>query len=121
MELFSHKGYSGSIETSIEDGVLHGQILCINDLVTYEALTLPDLKQAFVAAVEDYLETCKAAGKEPDKPFNGLFNVRTGNELHRKAFLRAKQDDTTLNGVVVAALNQYLSGQQNEMTNNQAV
>lgn len=31
--------------------------------------------------------TCQLAGKSPDKPFSGLFNVRTGSELHRKAYL----------------------------------
>jgi predicted HicB family RNase H-like nuclease len=112
MEMFTHKGYNGSIETSVEDNVLHGKVLCINDLVTYEAETLQGLKDEFIIAVEDYLVTCKHAQKSPDKPFNGVFNVRTNSELHKKAHLRAMKDDVTLNSVVVAALDQYLSKQE---------
>ena len=41
--------------------------------------------------------------------FSGLFNVRTGSELHRKAYLRAMKDDATINRVVVAALDKYLA------------
>jgi predicted HicB family RNase H-like nuclease len=106
MEMLAHKGYNGSIDTSVEDNVLHGKVLCINDLVTYEATTLADLKKEFIAAVEDYLETCKLAEQTPDKPFSGLF---TGSELHRKAYLRAMKDDATINRVVVAALDKYLA------------
>ena len=109
MEMLAHKGYNGSIETSVEDNVLHGKVLCINDLVTYEATTLIELKKEFIAAVDDYLETCKLAEKTPDKPFSGLFKIRTGSELHRKAYLRAMKDDATINRVVVAALDKYLA------------
>ncbi len=43
---YTYKGYQGSVETSIEDGVFHGKILFINDLVTYEAHALKALKKA---------------------------------------------------------------------------
>lgn len=56
---FIFRGYKGSISASIEDQCLHGKILFINDLITYEAETVPALKEAFEEAVNDYLETCK--------------------------------------------------------------
>lgn len=59
MEMFTYQGYQGSVETSIEEDVLHGKILFINDLVTYEAVTIKKLRQEFEMAVDDYLETCK--------------------------------------------------------------
>ena len=46
METYTYKGYQGSVETSIEDGVLHGKIMFINDLVTYEATTLKALENS---------------------------------------------------------------------------
>jgi predicted HicB family RNase H-like nuclease len=61
MKAFTYKGFSGSVETSIENNVLHGKVLTINDLVTYEAKTLPQLKEEFIAAIDDYLETNKKA------------------------------------------------------------
>lgn len=111
MELLNYKGYHGSVETAIEDGVLHGKILFINDLVTYEAETLRDLRSEFEAAVADYVETCQAIGKNPEKPCSGQFNVRIDPELHKRAALRAIQLDQSLNAIVVAALEKYLDEQ----------
>lgn len=66
MELLSHKGYKGSIEISPTDNVLHGKIMFISDLVTFEASDLVQLEAQFKAAVDDYLKTCESIGKNPD-------------------------------------------------------
>ncbi len=63
MELLGFNGYQGSVETALADGVVHGKILFIADLVSYEAQTLPELRQAFEEAVVDYVATCKSIGK----------------------------------------------------------
>ncbi len=66
------------------------------------------LQREFEAAVDDYIETCVALGKEPQRPFKGLFNVRVPPALHRAAALRATRDGAALNEVVVRALSEYL-------------
>ena len=104
MKHFEEKGYVGSIEFSIEDSVLHGKLLGLKDLVTYEAETIVELKKEFILAVDDYLETCKEVGKEPEKPFKGVFNVRTGRELHRRAVTVAKDRGIKLNELIKIAL-----------------
>ena len=38
--VLKYKGFLGSIEVSIEDGIMHGKLLYINDLITYEANTV---------------------------------------------------------------------------------
>ena len=106
--MLAHKGYNGSIETSVEDNVLHGKVLCINDLVTYEATTLAELKKEFIAAVDDYLETCKQHKVEPNKPMTGQFNVRVGETLHKQATIYSLKSNTSLNNVVVEALDTFL-------------
>jgi predicted HicB family RNase H-like nuclease len=74
-----YKGYQGSIEVSLEDNVLHGKILHIVDLVTFEAQTPDGLRQAFEGEVDEYLTFCEEEGVAPDKPFKGTFNVRVGH------------------------------------------
>lgn len=110
--MLSYKGYFGSIEVSVEDNVLHGKIQCVNDIVTYEAETPSELKVAFEEAVDDYLDTCKQLGKSPDKPMSGTFNVRIGPDLHKKAFLAAVADKTTLNDFVRKAIEEKTSGKK---------
>lgn len=97
MKTFKYKNYDGSIEASIEDNCLHGKILFITDLVTYEALTIEDLRREFENAVDDYLKTCKEEGIEAKRPFKGSFNVRIGKELHEKAAQKAASIGKTLN------------------------
>ena len=108
MEMFTYQGYQGSVETSIEDGVLHGKILFINDLVTYEGTTIKKLRQEFELAVYDYLKTCKQGNIEPNKPMTGQFNVRVGELLHKQATIYSLESNTSLNNVVVEALNTFL-------------
>lgn len=110
MTTLEYKNYQGSISVDLDTGVLFGKILFVNDLVTYEALTVASLQQEFQAAVDDYLKTCQQLGREAQQPCSGVFNVRVGPTLHRAAVVRAQKDDVKLNSVVVSALEQYLSG-----------
>lgn len=113
--LLEYKGYHGSIEFDVEDEVLHGRILYVNDLVNFEGQTIPELKGAFEEAVDDYLEFCNEEGREPDKPFSGSFNVRIGRELHRKAAIWGVQHQKKLNQVVVLAVEKLVSEKSEEV------
>ena len=76
MDILKYKDYEGSAELDMACGVCRGKVLFIDDLVTYESASPTELQKEFVAAVDDYLETCLSLGKEPLRPFRGLFNVR---------------------------------------------
>jgi predicted HicB family RNase H-like nuclease len=104
-----YNGYYGSIEVSIEDNCLHGKLLFINDLVTYEAESPSALEGAFHQAVNFYLDKCKREGLSPNKPFNGNFNVRIKAELHRAACMQAVEENCSLNELVGKALEAYVA------------
>ena len=95
-----HKNYFGSVEFSSEDNTLYGNIIGIDDLVTYEAESVKELKKVFIESIEDYLETCNSLGKEPNKFFKGVFNVRTSNYVHRYLVMLAEKKKMKLNEVV---------------------
>lgn len=97
---FNHNGYSGSCTASIEDGCLHGRILFINDLITYEGNTISELYEAFRSAVDNYIAYCAKTGKPANKPYSGSFNIRITPELHKAAAQSAKRADITLNEYV---------------------
>lgn len=104
MTAMSYKEYLGSAEVSVEDGILHGRLLGIRDLVTYEADTPAALRSAFVEAVDEYLADCTEQGRRPDRPYKGSLNVRIGPELHRSFALEAMQRHLTLNELIVQRL-----------------
>lgn len=91
------KGYSARIEYDDEDGILFGRIAGIRDGVGFHADTVEGLRAAFHEAVDDYLETCTRAGKEPQRPYSGKVMFRVSPELHRKAAMAAELAGKSLN------------------------
>ena len=108
-DLIQYKGYFGSVHYDDRDEIFYGRLEAIRDLVTYEGTDVKSLKKSFIEAVDDYLAFCAEQKKEPDKPFKGSFNVRTSVELHRFAALLANEMNTSLNTVVVKALEDYVN------------
>lgn len=108
-DMMNYKNYYGSVHYNDDDQVFHGKVEFIRALINYEGEDVKGLKKAFEDAVDDYLEMCKEDGIEPEKPFKGSFNVRTGSELHRRATLYAKEHGINLNNVIIEAVDQYLS------------
>lgn len=107
-DMMSYQGYLGSVHYSDDDQVFFGKIEYIKSLVNYEGTDVKSLQSAFHEAVDEYLIFCKEEGKEPERPFKGSFNVRTGSELHRRAMIYAMENGSSLNAVVTDALEEFL-------------
>jgi predicted HicB family RNase H-like nuclease len=104
MKYLEYKGYTGSIEYSPEDNLLFGKVLGIKGLISYEGDTGKQLEKDFKEAIDIYIADCKEAGKKPEKPFKGSFNVRISSNLHQKAALLAMETQTSLNSFVAEAI-----------------
>ena len=107
-----YKGYTGTVEFSAEDNCRFGKIVGINDLINYEAQDVLDLKKVFEESVNDYLDTCKELGKQPNKIFKGVFNVRTNTTTHQSLVLLAARKNIKLNDLANKALS-YLVKNEN--------
>jgi len=100
----TYKGYTGSIEASIEDECLHGHVLLVDDLITYEGATVSEITQSFQAAVDRYLEYCERTGKPANKAYSGVFQVRIDPSWHKAAVLAAAKRKIKLNEYVSQAI-----------------
>jgi predicted HicB family RNase H-like nuclease len=109
-KILEYGEYKGSVEISIEDGLLHGKLLFIDGLVSYAGSTVAELSDSFRSAVDEYLASCARRGVEPQRPYCGTFNIRIGAELHRRAAQYAYETGGTLNDVVKEALTEKLRG-----------
>jgi len=107
-DILEYKGYYASLHFSSEDEVFYGKILGIDDLVNFEGASVKELKKAFHEAVDDYLETCRELGKEPNKTYKGTFNVRLTTDLHKRAALFAAMHNISLNDFVRTAIDYAL-------------
>lgn len=59
MKPMTYKGYAAQIEYSDEDACFVGHIAGITDVIGFHAGNVQDLRDAFGAAVDDYLATCE--------------------------------------------------------------
>lgn len=110
MKALSYKGYTGSASVDVEANVIHGKIEDINDLITFESETVEQLKEEFERAVDDYIALCEELGQEPNKPFRGVFNVRTSPEMHKKLSTEAKKKGIKLNTLINNIFDEHLNG-----------
>ena len=104
MKTLKYKGYVGSIDYSEDDGVLFGEILGIDGLVSYEGKTVEELTQSFHEAVEDYLVFCEEHNRKPQKSYSGSFNIRIAPDTHRDIANMAAEAGITINAFVKRAL-----------------
>ena len=61
------------------------------------ALYVATVARTYRKAIDDYLETCKAEGKEPEVAFKGSFNIRLSPDLHKKLFIYATAHQMSMN------------------------
>jgi predicted HicB family RNase H-like nuclease len=117
-DLLHYKEYLASVHFSSEDEVFYGKILGVSDLVSFEGVSVRELKKSFRDAVEDYLAACQKAGKEPDKTYKGSFNIRVPSKLHREAAIYSASQNISLNDFVRQALEftlNHVLNQKNKM------
>lgn len=97
MKALVYRGYAARIEFDADDEIFTGKIAGIRDVVGFHADTVADLKAAFHEAVEDYVETCKKVGKEPQKPYSGNLMLRVDPQVHSKVAMAAELAGKSLN------------------------
>lgn len=90
MKPLTHKGYSAIVEFDSEDEIFVGRVVGLNDVVGFHGESVAELKAAFAEALDDYLETCAAIGKVPEKAYSGNVMIRVPAELH-SAMARAAE------------------------------
>lgn len=110
MNTLVYKGYIGSVEFSPIDEVFLGKIEHINDLITFESDNAHKLKKVFEEAVDDYLKYCAEKNVSPEKPFKGSFNIRLAPNIHKKAFLKARENGLSLNKYIETIVEKSLEG-----------
>jgi len=108
----TYKDYRGSVKYSAADDILYGEIVGIDDSVSYEGKTLEELETDFRNAVDDYLDLCAETGKTPQKEFKGAFNVRIPSPLHKKAYFAAMKEGISLNKFVEESIAMRLASER---------
>ena len=102
--MMKYKGYVGKTEVDEENNIIHGEVLGIRDVITFQANSIGGLRKAFQDSVDDYLAFCKERGEEPNKPFSGRLLLRIDADLHRQADMAATATGKSLNTLVAESV-----------------
>lgn len=97
MNTMTYRGYAARIEYSEEDQAFVGHIAGIRDVVGFDGESVQELRAAFIEAVDDYLETCAALGRSPQKPYSGKIMLRVDPAIHARAAAAAEAQGKSLN------------------------
>ena len=106
--ILEYKGYYTRLEIDTDTNTLRGKIEGITDFVNFESASIGSVIKDFHDAVDDYLDFCREVGKEPEREYKGVFNVRIAPELHKRIAIRAFKDGKSLNAAVERAIENYL-------------
>ena len=100
----NYKGYVAKLDIVDEAGVIRGEILGISETLTFEGLTVPEVRTAFEAVVDQYISSTQ----NPEVPYSGEISLRLDPSIHRSAALNAARDGVELNAWVVSCITDKL-------------
>lgn len=95
--MMEYNGYHAMIEYDEDDELFVGTVIGISDSISFHGQNIQELKQHFKDNVDNYVDMCKQFGKQPEKEYNGILNIRISPEDHRKAVYVAASEGVSLN------------------------
>ncbi len=102
--MMKYKGYVGVVEYDNASKVLGGEVVGTRAVIHFQSTSVKQIEKEFRKSIDFYLESCAARGKDPEKPFSGKFALRMPEELHRRAFLKAKTTRKSLNAWLISLI-----------------
>ena len=91
-----YKSYQATVTFDDEAGILHGEVLGIRDVVTFQGQSVEELRDAFKDSVDEYISFCAERGKTPEMPFSGNIPLKLSPDVHRAAAEAAQFEGKTL-------------------------
>jgi len=110
-----YKGYVGVMEVDPDADLIHGDVIGLRDVITFQGRSVSEAQQAFKDSVDDYLKWCAEDGRAPEKPFSGNIMVRLDPAIHRSLFKLAEIRSMSINSLAVEALAKLASDSESEI------
>ncbi len=107
--MLTYKGYTGKVEFDDQAGILHGDVLYLRDVITFQGTSVEEVRQAFHDAIDDYLDWCAERSEEAEKPFSGKFMLRVDRDLHRDVVIASNLAGLSLNAYVAQCLREAVA------------
>ena len=109
MNRMSYQGYEARVDYDEEANLLHGEVVNLRDVITFQARSVDDLKLALQDSVEDYRAFCKERGEAPEEPYIGQFMMRLEPALYQAAADAARTSGLSLDRWIAEQLEKALA------------
>lgn len=93
----TYKGYTASIEFDVDDRIIVGRVLDVEDVITFHSGSVASFEKAFHHAVDEYIAACEKLNQTPEKPASGRLMLRISPSVHASALKAAARSRLSLN------------------------
>ena len=97
MNIMSYKGYTARMDFDIEDKIIVGRVLDIDDIITFHGASVANFEAAFHSAVNSYIAACEQLGQTAERPASGRLMLRVDPSVHAAAVKASARSGQSLN------------------------
>lgn len=98
--MMKYKGYYGVVTYDEDAQILHGEVIGLRAVITFQADNARDIEKEFHTSVNVYLEWCKGREVKPDKEFSQVTFVLSSLKKHMPIL----QKEAALHGIILNQL-----------------
>ena len=103
-----YKDYVGTVEWYDDENIFKGEVLRLNNHLTYQGKDIKELRDNFHKCINNYLEVCEKNNIKREIPFKGSFNIRISDDIYRLLCKKAKEENISINKIISIALEEYV-------------
>lgn len=97
MNIMSYKGYTARMDFDMEDKIIVGRVLDIDDIITFHGASVAQFERALHAAVDSYIAACEQLGQVAERPASGRMMLRVDPAVHAAAVKASARSGQSLN------------------------
>jgi predicted HicB family RNase H-like nuclease len=87
--IISYRGYHAEIRYDPSADAFHARVLGMRDVISFFGRTPEELRLEMQAAIEDYLDWCRADGAKPERSWSGKLTLRSDADFRRRVLIAA--------------------------------
>jgi predicted HicB family RNase H-like nuclease len=106
MNSMTYLGYTARMDFDVDDKIIVGRVIEIDDIITFHGESVADFEMAFKTAVDGYLAACKQLEQTAEKPASGRLMLRVNPAVHAAAVKASARSGQSLNKWAEKALSQ---------------
>ena len=85
MNTMTYKGYTAAMAFDAEDKIIVGRVEDIDDIITFDAVSVGEFEATFRSAIDAYIKACERLGQTAEKPASGRLMLRVNPAVHAAA------------------------------------